>query len=131
MRKPHSDECRARMDELMQRDDVALVQRRPHADRLRRGSRTAGASGDERRDPDIEMVGSGLQAGSSGDAPMRTAAEDADTRRGLKISAESPPDDGARDLVRGRGEHLDDDVRIVTLMVQQAEPTSSGCRICS
>ena len=33
MRKPHSDECRARMDELMQRDDVALVQRRPHADR--------------------------------------------------------------------------------------------------
>ena len=58
------------------------------------------------------------QAGSSGDAPRaggaeeptRTAAEDANTRRGLKRSAELPPDDGARDLVRGRGEHLDDDV---------------------
>ena len=68
--KPHSDECRARMDELiMQRDEDALVQQRLHADRLRRGSMTAGASGDERRDPDVEMVGSGLPAGSSGDAP--------------------------------------------------------------
>ena len=54
--KPHSDECRARMDELMQRDEDALVQQRLHADRLRRGSMTAGASGDERRDPDAEMV---------------------------------------------------------------------------
>ena len=56
MTKPHSDECRARMDELMQRDEDALVQQRLHADRLRRGSMTAGASGDERRDPDAEMV---------------------------------------------------------------------------
>ena len=84
--------------------------------RLRRGSMTAGASGDERRDPDVEMVGSGLRAGTSGDAPgvggaeepMRTAAEDA---------AELPPDDGARDLVRGRGEHLDDAVPIVTPII--------------
>ena len=81
---------------------------------------TAGASGDERRDPDVEMVGSGLLAGRSGDAPRvggaeestRTAAEDADTRRGLKISAEQPPDDGARDRALGRGEYLDDDVPI-------------------
>ena len=69
MTKLHSDECRARMDELMQRDEDALVQQRLHADRLRRGSMTAGARGDERRDPDVEMVGSGLLAGSSGDAP--------------------------------------------------------------
>ena len=87
MTKPHSGECRARMDELMQRDEDTLVQQRLHADTLRRGSMTAGASGNERRDPNVEMVKSG----------RRTAAEDVDTRRGLKISAELPPDDGARD----------------------------------
>ena len=61
---------------------------------------------------------SDLPAGSSGDAPraggveepMRTAAEDAGTRRGLNRSAELPLDDGARDRAPGRGEHLDDDV---------------------
>ena len=129
MTKPHSDECRVRMDELMQRDEDALMQQRLRADRLRRGSMNAGASGGERRDPDVEMVGLGLPAGSSGDAPraggaeepMRTAAEDADRRRGLKRSTEIPPDDGARDLVRGRGELFDDDVPIVTPLVQQAE----------
>ena len=104
MTKPHSDECRALMDELMQRDEDALVQAL-HADRLRRGSMTAGSSGDERRNPDVEMVGSGLPAGSTGgahraegtDEPMGTVAEDADVRRGLKRSAELPLDDRARD----------------------------------
>ena len=38
--------------------------------------------------------------------PVRTAAEDADTRRGLKRSAELPLDDGARDRAPGRGERL-------------------------
>ena len=47
--KPHSDECRARMAELMQRDEDALVPQRLHADRFRRGSMTAGASGDEQK----------------------------------------------------------------------------------
>ena len=37
--KPHSDECRARLDELMQRDEDAPVQQRLHADRLRPASR--------------------------------------------------------------------------------------------
>ena len=69
MTKPHSDECRATMNELMQRDEDTLVQQQLHADRLRRGSTTAGTSGDERRIPDVEMVGSGLPAGGSGDAP--------------------------------------------------------------
>ena len=113
--KPHSDEYRARTDELMQRDEDALVLQRLHADKLRRDSMTAGASGDERRDPDVEMVGSGLPARSSGDAhrvggveePMRTAAEDADTRRGLNRSAELPLDDGARDRAPSRGERID------------------------
>ena len=67
--KPHSDKCRARLDELMQRDEDTLVQQRLHADRLRRGSMTTGASGDERRVSDVEMVGSGLPAGSGGEAP--------------------------------------------------------------
>ena len=79
------------------------MQQRLHADRLRRGSTTAGSCGDERRDPDVEMVGSGLPAGSSGDAPragaeeepMRSVAEDAGTRRELKISADIPLSDGA------------------------------------
>ena len=75
MTKPHSDECRARMDEPMQRDEDALVQQRLHAEKLRRGSMTAGASGDERRDPDIEMVVLGLLAGSGGDAPRARGAE--------------------------------------------------------
>ena len=145
------------MDELMQRDEDALVQQRLHTDRLRRGSTMVDASGDERKDPDIEMGGSGLPSGSraetprdggaqesrrtrteavgsSGDAlraggsgePMPTAPEDAETRRGLKRSAELPPDDGARDRAPGRGEHLDDEVPIVTPIVQQTERTADA-----
>ena len=49
---------------------------------------------------------------------MQTAPEDAETRRGLKRSAELPIDD-PRSEVRGRGLHLDDDVPIVTPTVQQ------------
>ena len=51
---------------------------------------------------------------------MQTAPEDAETRRGLKKSAELPIDD-SRSEVRGRGLHLDDDVPIVTPTVQQTE----------
>ena len=146
--KPHSDECRARMEELMQRDEDALVQQRLHTDRLRRGSTDVEASEDERRSPDVEMTGSGLPSESGGEAsrgdgarestrteteaarssgetpqpgsgePMHTAPEDAKTRRGLKISAELPIDD-PRSVVRGRGLHHDDDVPIVTPTVQQ------------
>ena len=115
--KPHSDECRARMEELMQRDEDTPVQQRLHADRLRKGSTIVEASEDERRDPDVEMAGSGLATGSGGEAsqgegarestrtdtqvvrrsgetlqlgsgePMQTAPEDAETRRGLNRSA--------------------------------------------
>ena len=60
--KPHSDECRARMEELMQRDEDTLVQQRLHTDRLRRGSTVVEASEDERRNPDVEMAGSGRAA---------------------------------------------------------------------
>ena len=146
--KPHSDECRAPMEELMQRDEDALVQQRLHTDRLRRGSTVVEANEDERRNPDVEMTGSGLPSGSGGEAsrgegarestrteteaarssgetpqpgsgePMQTAPEDAETRRGLKKSAELPIDD-PRSEVRGRGLHLDDDVPIVTPTVQQ------------
>ena len=149
--KPHSDECRERMDELMQRDEDALVQQGLHSDRLRRGSTVVETSGDERRDPDVEMLGSGLPSGSGGEAPrdegarkstrtgteaarssgetlqpgsgepMQTAPEDAETRRGLNKSAKLPIDD-PRSEVRGRGLHLDDDVPIVTPTVQQTEP---------
>ena len=63
--KPHSDECRARMEELMQRDEDALLQRL-HTDRLRRGSTDVEVSEDERRNPDVEMTGSGLPSGSGG-----------------------------------------------------------------
>ena len=157
MTKPHSDECRARMDEHRHRDQDALVLQRLHADILRRGSTVAESSRDERRNPDAEAVGSGLLAGSSGDAPrvggaqestrtgaeaagssdgapraegtdepMGTAAEDADVRRGLKRSTEMPPDDRARDRAPGRGEHLDEDVPIVTPFVQQAEQAADA-----
>ena len=51
---------------------------------------------------------------------MQTEPEDAETRRGLKRSAELPIDD-PRSEVRGRGLHLDDDVPIVTHAVQQTE----------
>ena len=94
------------------------------------------------------MTGSGLPSGSGGEAsrgegarestrteteaarssgeipqpgsgePMQTASEDAETRRGLKSSAELPIDD-PRSEVRGRGLHLEDDVPIVTPTVQQ------------
>ena len=74
--KPYSDECRARMDELMQRDEDALVQQRLHSDRLRRGSTVVEASADERRDPDAEMVGSGLPSGSGGEAPRDEGARE-------------------------------------------------------
>ena len=143
--KPRSDECRARMEELMQRDEDALVQQRLHTDRLRRGSTVVEASEDERRNPDVEMTGSGLPSGSGGETsrgegtrestktdteaarssgetpqpgsgePMQTAPEDAETRRGLKRSAELPIDD-PRSEVRDRGLHLDDDGRSSRLL---------------
>ena len=59
------------MEELMQRDEDTLVQQRLHADRLRRGSTVVEASEDERRNPDVEMVGSGLPSGSGGEAYSR------------------------------------------------------------
>ena len=126
--KPHSDESRARMEELTQRDEDALVQQRLHTDRLRRGSTVVEASEDERRNPDVEMAGSGLPSGSGGEAsrgegarestrteteaakssretlqpgsgePMQTSQEDAETRRGLKRSAELPIDDPRSEL---------------------------------
>ena len=102
------------MDELMQRDEDALVQQRLHADRLRRGSTVVEASRDERKVSDIEMDGQNLPSrsrtetsrdegspeskrtrteasGSTGDDPparsekrMETAPDDAETRRDLK-----------------------------------------------
>ena len=129
--KPHSDECRARMDELMQRDEHTLVQQRLHSDMLGRSSTFVEASVDERRDPDVERDaprdegaraarsgGETLQPGSG--EPMQMAPEDDETRRGLKRSAELPIDD-PRSEVRGRGLHLDDDVPTVTPTVQQTE----------
>ena len=74
--KPHSDECRARMEELMQRDEDALVQQRLHTDRLRRGSTVVEASEDERRNPDVEMTGSGLPWGSGGEASRGEGARE-------------------------------------------------------
>ena len=75
--KPHSDECRARMGELMQRDEDTLVQQRLHADRLRRGSTVVEASEDERRrNPDVEMAGSGLPSGSGGEASRGEGARE-------------------------------------------------------
>ena len=128
------DVARARMEELMQRDEDALVQQRLHTDRLRRSSTVVEASEDERRNPGVEMSGSGLPSGSGGEAsrgegarestrteteaassgetpqpgsgePMQTAPDDAETRRGLKRSAELPIDD-PRSEVRGRGHTL-------------------------
>ena len=81
-----------------------------------------------------EMVGSGLPAGSRGDAPqaeradepMGTAAEYADVRRRLKKTSDLPPDDGARDRAQGRGEPLDEDVPIVTPIAQRAEQAADA-----
>ena len=39
----------------------------------------------------------------------------------MKRSAELPLDDGARERAPGRGEHLDDDVPIVTPILKQAD----------
>ena len=49
---PHSDECRARMEELMHRDEDTRVQQRLHTGRLRRGSTVVEAGEDERRNSD-------------------------------------------------------------------------------
>ena len=74
--KPHSDECRARMEELMQRDEDALVHQRLHTDRLRRGSTVVETSEDEQRNPDVEMTGSGLPSGSGGEASRGEGARE-------------------------------------------------------
>ena len=138
------------MEELMQRDEDALVQQRLHTDRLRRGSTAVEASEDERRNPDVEISGSGSSSWRGGEAsrgegarestrteteaarssgetlqpgsgePVQTAPEDAETRRGLKRSAALPIDD-PKSEVRGRGLHLEDDVPIVTPTAQQTE----------
>ena len=78
--KTHSDECRTDMDELMPRDEDALVQQRLHSDRLRRGSTVVEASGDERRDPDVEAIGSDLSSGSDGEI-----SRDEDARGSTRI----------------------------------------------
>ena len=157
--KPHSDECRTRMDEPMQRDEDALVQQRLHADMLRSGSTIVGASGDERKDPDVETVGSGLPSGSSAEAPrvggaqesMRTGTEAAESRGsapragGSDEPMETAPEDAEtrrglkisaelppEDQVRevcGRGEHLDDDVPTVTPIAQQTERTANAADV--
>ena len=132
----------------MQRDEDALVQHRLHTDRSRRGSTIVEANEDERRNPDVEMTGSGLPSGSGGEAsrgegarestrteteaarrsgeifqvasggPVCTTPEDAETSRGLKRSAEFPVDD-PRNEVRSRGLHFDnEDVPIDTPIVQ-------------
>ena len=72
MTNPHTDECRARMDELMRRDEDALVRQRLHADRLRRGSTVAGSSGDERR---IQTLKRSDQACRQGAAEMHSESE--------------------------------------------------------
>ena len=143
MTKPHSDECRARMDELMQRDEDALVQQRLHADRLRRGSTVAGSSALMRSDQACRKGAAEMHPESEAHTspraqeqkwqgvavehePMGTAAEDADVRRGLKRSADLPLDDRARDRAPGRGEHLDEDVPTVTPIVQRAEQTQDS-----
>ena len=82
--KPHSDECRAHMEELLQRDEDALVQQRLHTDGLRRGSTDVEASEDERRNPDVEMTGSGLVSGSGGEASHGEARES--TRIGTQVA---------------------------------------------
>ena len=90
--KPHSDECRARMEELMQRDEDALVQQRLHTDRLRRGSTVVEASEEERRNPDVEMTGSGLPSGNGGEASRGEGARES-TRtetEAARSSGESP-----------------------------------------
>ena len=120
-RSAESDEATLRRMQgthVMQRDEDALVQQQLHSDRLQRGSTVVEASMDERRDLDVERVGSGLPSGSGGEAPrdegarestrtgaeaarssgetlqlgsgepMQTAPQGAETRRGLKRSAE-------------------------------------------
>ena len=76
------------MDELMQRDEDTLVQQRLHSDRLRRGSTVVEASGDEQRDPDVEVVGSGLPSGSGGEAPRDEGAREP-TRTGTEAANSS------------------------------------------
>ena len=56
----------------------------------------------------------------------RELSKIADVRRGLKRSAELPLDDRARDSAPGRGDHLDEDVPIVTPIVQQAEQAADA-----
>ena len=74
--KPHSDECKARVEELMQRDEDTLVQQRLHADRLRRGSTVVEASEDERRNPDVEMVRIGPAVGEAAEKHLVTKAHE-------------------------------------------------------
>ena len=75
------------MNELMQRDDNALVQQRLHVDKLRRSSTVAGSSGDERRNPDTEAVG--MHPESEGHKSPR---EQEQKRQG--VAAEHPEPEG-------------------------------------
>ena len=104
-----------------------------HTDRLRRISTAVEASENEREIQTLKWEsgwpsgsdkeasrGEGAQestrtetevarsSGENQENPCNTTPEDAETRRGLKMSAELPIDD-PRSEVRGRGLHLDDD----------------------
>ena len=137
--KPHADECRRRMDELMQRDEDALVQQRLHADRLRRGSTVADVG---TLAPATEMVGSDLPTGrgeeitpqvSKTTESTRTAQGDVDMgtdgsrMRGLKRPAETELDDGMRTSPNTDStEHFDGDVPVIAPTVQQAEQAADA-----
>ena len=59
----HTEECRKRMDELMQRDEDAVVQQRLHADRLRRD---AGAQASAEEAPAGDAASSAPRAADAG-----------------------------------------------------------------
>ena len=137
--KQHVDECRRRMDELMQRDEDALVQQRLHADSLRMGLTVAVAGTPA---PATQMVGSDPPTGRGEETAPQVAEMTESTKttqgddhmgmdgsriRGLKRPAETELDDGTRTRANtDSAEHLDGDVPVTAPTVQQAKQAAAA-----
>ena len=121
MTKPRADECRRRKDDLMQRDEDALVQRRQSQEGL--DGLMSGTPA-----PATESFGTDLPTGRGGESATQAAKTSESTRtapgdvdmgtdesqmRGLKRPAETDPDDEApRSLCTESTEHLDGDMPV-------------------
>ena len=130
MTKPHSDECRGThgRDRWSEWRRTKESRRGNGRDRACQGAAEAHPESEAYRSPREEQKRQGVaevhssRRGGSSNSVRRCRHGD----ENRTASEELPPDDGARDRAPNRGDLIDVDVPIVTLIVQQAEQAADA-----